>query len=181
MRFWNKIIALISILVCIMLTFSACQSEHTKLDYSAILHQFAAENNYKITSEENKFFEYNAELQNESQSIMLQIRFYEDANDDFELQATASSEDKLDYKVAVRLANQLSKKEFPFARVTSLIESDDPYLNFKDFYPDYESYKEYKQDKIDFLDSFHMEYGIEYTVNDTEACLSLNGKAQYDR
>ncbi len=181
MRLPYKLLALISMLFCIILCFSACQSEHTKLDYSSILHQFATENNYKVVSESNATEEYNAELKSKNQSIMLQIRRFDDANDRFLFDVIANSEEKLDYKVAVRLANQLSKKEFPLARVTSVIESDDPYLNFKDIYPDYESYKEYKQDKIDFLDSFHQEYGIEYTVDDTETCLSLSGRVKYER
>lgn len=181
MRFLNRMLSLITMLTCIIMCFSACQSEHTKLNYSAILHQFSTENNYKIESETDETKEYNAELKYNNQSVTLQIRRYNDANDSFLLEIKGDSENKLDYKVAVNLVNQLSKKEFPLARVTSLIESDDPYLNFKDIYPDYESYKEYKQDKIDFLDSFHHEYGIEYTVDDTETCLSLSGRVKYER
>lgn len=174
MRFLNRMLALISMLTCIILCFSACQSERAKLDYSSILHQFASDHHFDILTESDGYAQYDAKLQNDGQSITLHISKKSDSNDWFELSSAVSSKESLNYALVVDLANHISNKQFRLKYVSSVIESKDPYFNYKKYFPTGDEYKEYKEYKVGHLD-LSADYSFLYHVDELETYFYIGG------
>lgn len=174
MRFLNRKLSLITMLTCIIVCFSACQSEHAKLDYSSILYQFASDHHFAILSESDGYAQYDAELQNNGQIITLHILKKTNSNDWFELSSTVSSKESLNYAPLVDLANHISNKQFRLKHVSSVIESKDPYFNYKKYFPNGDEYKEYKEYKVGHLD-LSADYSFLYCVDDLETYFYIGG------